>query len=102
MNTIQTLTSQAWIIRLGWTLLHFLWQGTAIAILYAAIRFLFARTLSASARYALACVAMLAMAVAPLLTFITISNDASAHSIAWSSAITEWKWLAPVAVAFWI
>jgi len=68
MNAFQALTSQPWVIRLGWTLLHFLWQGTAIALLYAAVRFLFARSLSANARYLLACLAMLAMAIAPPLT----------------------------------
>ncbi len=30
--------SQFWIQKLGWTLLHFLWQGTAIAMVYAAAR----------------------------------------------------------------
>ena len=36
MNTIQILSSQPWVERLGWTLVHFLWQGLAIAALYAA------------------------------------------------------------------
>jgi VWFA-related protein len=103
MNAIQTLTSTPWVIRLGWTLLHFLWQGTAIAIVYAAIRFLFARSLSANARYTLACVALLAMAVAPTLTFLTISGGMSSAQVAvWTLALTEWKWLPPIAVALWI
>ncbi len=46
MNGIQILASQTWIERLGWTLLHFLWQGTGIAVLYTIARFLFARYLS--------------------------------------------------------
>jgi hypothetical protein len=78
MNGIQAFTSVPWIIRLGWTLLHFLWQGTAIAIVYAAVRFLFTRSFSASTRYTLACVALLAMAIAPLLTFFTIAGGVSA------------------------
>ena len=101
MNTIQTLTSAPWIVRLGWTLLHFLWQGTAIAILYAAIRFLFARTFSASARYTLACVALLAMAISPLLTYFTISGQLSRVPVP-TLTLTEWKWLPPIAVAFWV
>jgi VWFA-related protein len=101
MNAIQTLTSAPWIIRLGWTLLHFLWQGTAIAILYAAIRFLFARSLSASARYTLACAALLAMAIAPLLTYFTISGGVSHVPVA-ALTLTEWKWLPPIAVALWV
>ena len=38
MNAIQFLSSQPWVERLGWTLVHFLWQGAAIAALYAAAR----------------------------------------------------------------
>jgi VWFA-related protein len=106
MNAIQTLTSATWlsapwIVRLGWTLLHFLWQGTAIAILYAAVRFLFARSLTASARYTLACVALLTMAIAPLLTYFTISGGVSRVPVA-ALALTEWKWLPPIAVALWV
>ncbi len=108
MNAIQTLTSEPWftipwVIRLGWTLLHFLWQGTAIAILYAATRFLFARSLSANARYTLACAALLAMAAAPAMTFLTIPGGTpSAQAAAWTLALTEWKWLPPFAVALWV
>jgi hypothetical protein len=46
---------QPWVPRLGWTLLHFLWQGTAIAVVYAMLRSLLARFLSAPQRYVLAC-----------------------------------------------
>jgi len=104
MNAFQALTSQPWVIRLGWTLLHFLWQGTAIALLYAAVRFLFARSLSANARYLLACLAMLAMAIAPPLTFLAISSDvaASARVDSWALAMTEWSWVPPAAVALWV
>lgn len=38
-----------WVQNLGWTLLHFLWQGTAIALLYAAVRFVAAGRLSPQA-----------------------------------------------------
>jgi len=37
----------------GLDIAPFLWQGTAIAVLYTVVRFLFARVLSASARYTL-------------------------------------------------
>ena len=33
MNAMQMLSSEAWVERLGWTLVHFLWQGLAIATL---------------------------------------------------------------------
>ena len=36
MNTVEILSLQPWVERLGWTLVHFLWQGLAIAIVYGA------------------------------------------------------------------
>ena len=51
----------------GWTLLHFVWQGTVIALLLMIIlRCL--RSCSANARYVTACGALLLMVMAPLLT----------------------------------
>jgi hypothetical protein len=38
MPAIQMLASQPWVERLGWTLVHFLWQGALIAALYAIVR----------------------------------------------------------------
>ncbi len=51
---------------LGWTLLHFLWQGAGIAALFAAGA---AVCRSASARYALAVGALVLMMVSPVMTF---------------------------------
>jgi uncharacterized protein (TIGR03435 family) len=68
MNAIQLLSAQPWVGRLGLTLLHFLWQGVAIAAIYAAGRRWTARS-SANARYTLACAALMAMAAAPVLTW---------------------------------
>jgi uncharacterized protein (TIGR03435 family) len=68
MNPIQALASQQWVERLGWTLVHFLWQGLAIAALYAAARKLIAGRVSPNTRYLLACAALAAMMAAPLIT----------------------------------
>jgi uncharacterized protein (TIGR03435 family) len=68
MNAMQMLSSEAWVERLGWTLLHFLWQGLAIAVLYAAARRGVARASSPHVRYLLACAALAAMMAAPLVT----------------------------------
>src|SRR5712664_2448469 len=51
---------------LGWTLLHFLWQGAGIAALFAVGA---AVCRSASARYALAVGALVLMMVSPVITF---------------------------------
>ena len=78
MNAMQILSSQPWVERLGWTLVHFLWQGLSIAVLYAAARRGVARTSSPNARYLLACAALAAMMAAPLVTWgLMRPSDAS-------------------------
>jgi uncharacterized protein (TIGR03435 family) len=69
MNAMQMLSSEAWVERLGWTLVHFLWQGLSIALLYAAARSIMARRSSPNSRYLLACAALAAMMAAPLATW---------------------------------
>ena len=54
---------------LGWTLVHFLWQGTLIALLHAAVAATLCRR-SAKARYAAACLGLLLMALTPVATFL--------------------------------
>ena len=83
MNAIQFLSIQPWVERLGWTLVHFLWQGLLISALYAGIRKGLPRSSSASLRYILACAALAAMMAAPLATFtLMLPSDplpASSH-----------------------
>ena len=69
MNAMQMLSSRAWVEPLGWTLIHFLWQGLSIALLYAAARRMMARRSSPNGRYLLACAALAAMIAAPLATW---------------------------------
>ena len=69
MNAFQMLSSQQWVERLGWTLVHFLWQGLSIAPLYASARRGMPRTVSPNQRYLLACAALAAMMAAPLVTW---------------------------------
>ena len=64
-----TLLNQPWTGRLGWTLLHFLWQGILIAVLYALVRTLAGSRISARGRYAIACASLLAMIAAPAFTY---------------------------------
>lgn len=75
MNAIHFLSDQPWVARLGWTLVHFLWQGIVIAIVYAAVR----KTLRDSQpRYVLACVAMAVLIAAPVATFRVLTPAKSA------------------------
>jgi beta-lactamase regulating signal transducer with metallopeptidase domain len=69
MNTIQFAFAQPWAERLGWTLLHFVWQGALIGVLFAVLRSLAGHRLSANGRYVFACLALAAMVAAPLATF---------------------------------
>ncbi len=57
--------------RIGWALIHFLWQGAAIAgLLWLALRLLARR--GPQVRYAVACLALLLMAAAPVATFFVV------------------------------
>src|SRR5271156_2558315 len=70
---------------LGWTLLHFLWQGTALSALAAVLMTLCRR---ASARYALSVVALALMLAVPIATFLFLTSSGTATS-AKSSAVSE-------------
>lgn len=56
-------------VALGWTLLHFLWQGTVLALLYVASERLTLRA-SANLRYSIAMTTILVMALAALSTLV--------------------------------
>ena len=96
--------SQLWVQRLGWTLVHFLWQGTVVAILYAALRGLLGRSLSAQGRYVLACLALVAMTIAPLLTFLLIpkADGSAVPVVSWDVSATGWQRLLASVVAAWL
>ncbi|HSV99575.1 MAG TPA: M56 family metallopeptidase [Sedimentisphaerales bacterium] len=67
MPVLETLFSQETIARLGWMLVHFLWQAAAVALLLAMLLRLLRRT-GANARYAAACGALALMVALPLIT----------------------------------
>src|SRR5215472_11511132 len=64
-----------WIDVAGWTLLHFVWQGTAIGII-AAVGFRLLRGSAPHTRYALASAAMVTLLIAPLATAARLSSSA--------------------------
>jgi len=59
---------------LGWTLLHFIWQGAALAALFAAA---VAACRSAAARYAVAVATLVLMMAAPAITFTWLYREAN-------------------------
>jgi bla regulator protein blaR1 len=73
MSVIQTLVSGHWVECTAWTLIHFIWEGAAIAAIYTVARDrMLCRSSSPRSRYVLACGALGAMAIAPLLTWYLI------------------------------
>lgn len=56
-----------WVQALGWSLVHFLWQGAVVGVLFALVRSLLPREHSA-VRYAVGLLALVMLALCPLLT----------------------------------
>jgi beta-lactamase regulating signal transducer with metallopeptidase domain len=71
MTTLAHGISPEWPQTLGWTLLHFVWQGAALAALYAVVNTLCHR---ATTRYALAVIALVLMMAAPVITFTELTQ----------------------------
>src|SRR5689334_1428298 len=74
MNTISPQALQV----LGWTLLHFVWQGAALAALLATLLMM---TRSANVRYALGLATLLLMLAAPVITFCSLSRAPASAAI---------------------
>lgn len=78
-----------WIDAVGWTLLHFIWQGALVGALWAALRALLPRQAS-EARHALGLLALAALALAPVLTLGLLwpaDGAASSHTGLLDSAV---------------
>ena len=71
MSAVIDLLSTDLIQRVGWSLVHFLWQGVAIAgLLWLVLRGLARR--GPRVRYAVACLTLVLMAAAPVATFFVV------------------------------
>jgi len=70
----------ACVLRLGWTLVHFLWQGVAWATLLALMLWL-AKGCSPRLRYGLACLALAGMIATPMLTWHQLGRSPVSHRI---------------------
>jgi beta-lactamase regulating signal transducer with metallopeptidase domain/WD40 repeat protein len=71
MNVFSPLVDSPWADRIGWTLVHSIWQVAAIAAGFAVL-LLMLRNRSANARYVCGCLALSAMVGAPLATFFIL------------------------------
>lgn len=74
MNVFDIFLSQVDVHALGWTLLHFIWQGATIALLLKCGQRL---SHSASVRYGFACIALGFMIAAPILTYTLLHTPIS-------------------------
>ncbi len=74
MNPLPTFWNDPLVHRLGWTLVHFVWQGALLAAGYAAWRAA-GRGRSANARYLAGCLTLLLMAAAPMATFLHLAGN---------------------------
>jgi beta-lactamase regulating signal transducer with metallopeptidase domain len=72
MNLLVNLFSETWAQRLGWVLIHFLWEGTIIALVLAVLLRLLTSAFSHN-RYALAGIALLMCAIAPVITWLALA-----------------------------
>ncbi len=81
---------------LGWSLLHFLWQGSLLALLLGAA-LAAARLSSPRTRYALCCAALALMALCPVVTFAYLAHraDATPHVFLSAAATHSGSLLGP-------
>ena len=79
MNTLTELLSNQVAQRIAWSLIHFLWQGTAVALLLAITLYLL-RNRSSRERWATSCAAMALMAVLPIATAMVVSVETPERS----------------------
>ena len=79
MNSLEMLLTKPLFQALGWALVHFIWQGALVAILYAGLAALLRRR-AANVRYSVACAAMLLMLALPVAT-VFIIEQSSARSL---------------------
>ncbi|MGI9107646.1 MAG: M56 family metallopeptidase [Pyrinomonadaceae bacterium] len=77
LKHIETLLANSVFQSLGWTLLHFIWEGTLIALLYAGASLLLRRA-TAHVRYMVACAALFLMLTLPAGTFFLLNSSTSA------------------------
>ena len=107
MKSLQLLFAQPLAADLGWTLLHFVWEGALISALFAGVRRLGAGSTSVRARYALACLTLATMASAPILTYGFLAGSdtwqsASAQVPAISTLTASGGSLATAWYLFWL
>jgi beta-lactamase regulating signal transducer with metallopeptidase domain len=78
MNLSAIVFSEPWVPRLGWVLIHFIWQGTAIALLLALGLRLLARA-SSQVRYLIIGGALFICGVMPVVTWTALGSPSEPY-----------------------
>ncbi|MGH7973604.1 MAG: M56 family metallopeptidase, partial [Limisphaerales bacterium] len=111
MNAAWGLVSQSAAERLGWGLVHSLWQGAVLAVLYAFVR-VGIRRCSANTRYLAGCAMLVLLFAAPVLTALygpfgfsftsVVKTTADTAATTGTAAVTSGHLqTAPVESVFW-
>jgi len=82
MNTLTALLKSPAAVDLGWSLLHFIWQGTVLAGL-CALAWRRLRFHPAQVRYLVGCLCLLLMASAPVLTYASLAKRHASRESSW-------------------
>ena len=86
MTAVETLLAEPVVKRLGWALLHFVWQGVGVAILFAVGMWALRRR-GANTRYLMGVGTLLVMLAAPLVTMLRV--EVAAPTVPADSPRTE-------------
>ena len=95
MNTLAHWISLETIQVLSWTLVHFLWQGAALAAL---LWFVLTSIRNASGRYVASVIVLVLMLAAPIATFVTLASQAGETDNPQSTRLVH-STLTPVMIA---
>jgi beta-lactamase regulating signal transducer with metallopeptidase domain len=77
-----------WVQIAGWVLVHFMWQGSLVAIV-AAVVLRLCRRGSSNIRYVVACLALAAMLAAPLSTAFVLASHSASQALGSGSAVAD-------------
>jgi peroxiredoxin len=86
VNLLRSVFESPTVYRLGWALLHFLWEGALVALLVAVVLAALRRR-GAPARYVACSVGLLLLAILPAITFLLTPARSSANLKGAASAI---------------
>ncbi|MGA9996205.1 MAG: M56 family metallopeptidase, partial [Pyrinomonadaceae bacterium] len=79
MNTTDTMLATPLLKALGYSLIHFIWQGALVCLLLASVRVMLRKS-GPGVRYTAACAAMLLMLALPIITAFTVARSSASFA----------------------